>query len=954
MPMSFRVRQPLLLLALLIIFNNRSYSQQLSVIANYTLADGLPSNHIYKCLQDKKGFLWIASESGLSRFDGHSFTNFSVKDGLPDNDILDIFLDSTGNIWMLPFSKSPAYFDTKKFKIVDENVFPGLGKIRSKAILHGHSLYNGDVVFYNYTGQVFITGVNNLKGVYSLSPRLTFYTKKDEIELTTQTTGFSKYRKGIITGKADTTLNLSTSVRPIEIDNAFFAVADPCTLVKISNLDEHLAPQIIQKKLPLDIWSISNLKNYLGITVSNGLIYLLDKNTLEIKSEIVTGLNPINICEDKDGYYGISTINNGILKLGNPAITSFTIPGFSSKDMVALSADDYGIAGATVYGHVFEYKNNLFTSSKVLSDTQSLNKIFVKKILKSNKDVYVFTNMGLFKREINSYKKIGTINGYKDAIILNDSTLLMGTFKSLVSFNLNNNHIAELESIRVSALAGSADGSIYVGSNDGLYKWKNNRLENLGLRNNAFTNSITELFTTPDNITWIGSSSDTLMAATDGSILIKIPLRDLSTGSVCKVLAGNKPGVLWAGTDRSLIKINYILSGSKITFSSFPLYKSDGLSEGQVNDIAFFGDSVFVATTTGICKISSGIKPFSKDMPVYITSLYVNGRKMEVQDRLDLQPDENNIRIGFSEVDLSGYMPGYQYRINENNWQTTTENSILLTGLPSGIYSLEIRAINKNNNPSSFISKINFNIKTPLLHRTWFQAMLVLIGFMIALYFINKLRLTKQKRKYEQQLALDNQRFKITADLHDDIGASLSSLQVNSAVANQLINKNPLQAKEVLNKIEEQSKNLSERIGDIIWSMKPGKDEFMTLSTRIKTFASDILGATGIEYYLHISDEVNTAITDFTMRKNIVLIVKEAVNNAVKYSEAKMIIIELLVINKTLDLSIADNGIGILPDSKQGNGLANMEKRAKEMKGNFIIETGEKKGTKIICKIPLP
>ncbi len=927
---------------------------QFSIVGKYTIADGLPSNHIYKCLQDKKGFLWVATENGLSYFDGHSFTNFTVKDGLPDNDILDIFLDRTGNIWMLPFSKSPAFFDTKKCKIVNDNIFPGLAKIRSKVILHGHSLYNGDVVFYNYTGQVFITGTTNLKAAYTLNPRLIFYTKKEETELAAKTTGFYKYQKGIITGNANKALNLSSSVRPIEIDNAFFAVSDPRTLVKISNFDERLSPLVTQKELPFDIWSISNLKNYIGITASNGIIYLLDKNTLEIKSTIATGLNPINICEDSDGCYWLSTNNNGLVKLGKSAIKKFTILGFSSKDMVSLSADNFGIAGATISGNIFEYKNNIFTSSKVLPDTQSLKNLFVKKILKTGKGVYLLTNMGLFTKKMNSYKKIGAIDGYKDAIILNDSIFLMGTFKSLVAFNLNNKQFTTLENIRVSALASCADESIYVGSNDGLYKWKNNKLEYLGLKNNAFTNSITELFTGSDNITWVGSSSDTLMAIRNDSILIKIPLSNLSTGSVCKTLAGNKPGVIWAGTDRALIKIDYKIRDGEIIFTSFPLYKSDGLSEGQVNDIAFFGDSVYIATTTGICKLSCNIKPSLNDMPVHITHLYVNEKKAEVQDRLDLQPDENNIKIGFSGIDLSGYIPTYQYRINKGKWQNTSENSILLSSLPSGNYSLEIRAINKNNEPSSFVAKITLNIKTPLLHQTWFGAMLILLSFFIALYVINKLRLSKQKRKYEQQLALDNQRSKITADLHDDIGASLSSLQVNSAVANQLISKNPFQAKEVLNKIEVQSKNLSERIGDIIWSMKPGKDEFMSLGARIKTFASDILGATAIDYAVHIPDEVNTAITDFTMRKNIVLIIKEAINNAVKYSSAKMITIDLLVINKTLSISIADDGIGISTEVQPGNGLSNMKKRSAEMNGDFIIESGKNKGTKIICNIPLP
>ena len=86
-------------------------------------------------MQDKKGFLWIATENGLSRFDGHSFKNFTVKDGLPDNDILDIFLDSAGNVWMIPFAKNPAYVDAKTNRIVNEKVESELAKIIGKTYL---------------------------------------------------------------------------------------------------------------------------------------------------------------------------------------------------------------------------------------------------------------------------------------------------------------------------------------------------------------------------------------------------------------------------------------------------------------------------------------------------------------------------------------------------------------------------------------------------------------------------------------------------------------------------------------------------------------------------------------------------------------------------------------------------------------------------------------------------
>ena len=173
-------KKPLLLSFILLLNSFVVYNTvfgQYSIVRNYTTADGLPSNHIYKCLQDKKGFLWVATENGLSRFDGQRFTNFTMKDGLPDNDILDIFLDTTGNIWMTPFSKKPAYFDTKTNQIINETTAPDFAKISGTSILSGRALKNGEVAFYDANGKVSFLQNTKLKAVYDFKGPAFFYDK---------------------------------------------------------------------------------------------------------------------------------------------------------------------------------------------------------------------------------------------------------------------------------------------------------------------------------------------------------------------------------------------------------------------------------------------------------------------------------------------------------------------------------------------------------------------------------------------------------------------------------------------------------------------------------------------------------------------------------------------------------------------------------------------------------
>jgi hypothetical protein len=77
---------------------------------HYDTKDGLAGSTVYDVCQDKDGFIWFATENGLSRYDGTRFTNFTVKDGLPDNEILSLFIDSKGRLWIGAFNKEICYY----------------------------------------------------------------------------------------------------------------------------------------------------------------------------------------------------------------------------------------------------------------------------------------------------------------------------------------------------------------------------------------------------------------------------------------------------------------------------------------------------------------------------------------------------------------------------------------------------------------------------------------------------------------------------------------------------------------------------------------------------------------------------------------------------------------------------------------------------------------------------
>jgi signal transduction histidine kinase len=210
--------------------------------------------------------------------------------------------------------------------------------------------------------------------------------------------------------------------------------------------------------------------------------------------------------------------------------------------------------------------------------------------------------------------------------------------------------------------------------------------------------------------------------------------------------------------------------------------------------------------------------------------------------------------------------------------------------------------------------------------------------------------------KVNQKLHITRLQNKISQDLHDDVGSSLSSLQVYSTVAEQLIENEPLKAKEMLKKITLQSGALMDNIGDIVWSMKQGEDRPMQLNGKIKNYVSDVLSASDIMYTIDIEEGVESIIKKFEAKKNILLIIKEAITNVVKHSSAAYVAVSVKKLDEYVCVQVADNGKGFEAENNlvYGDGLGNMKKRTEELKGIFEINSHLGKGTTVSALLPIP
>jgi nitrate/nitrite-specific signal transduction histidine kinase len=277
----------------------------------------------------------------------------------------------------------------------------------------------------------------------------------------------------------------------------------------------------------------------------------------------------------------------------------------------------------------------------------------------------------------------------------------------------------------------------------------------------------------------------------------------------------------------------------------------------------------------------------------------------------------------------------------EKEWNTNKSNIASYANLQPGTYTLWVKAANAYgiwSNPIKLVIKIK-----PPFYKTWWFLLLCILAIGGTIYYYVQQRIKRLKEKY----ALQN---KIASDLHDEVGSTLTSINILSNISQQAMDKQPLQAKEMLQKISVQSKAIQQNISDIVWSIRPDNEKGESLFVRIREHVSQILEPLGIDITIKVEDGIGDKILTMPMRRELLLIVKEAINNIVKHAGATIVYIQVQKNNKLLVLSIKDNGLW--KGSNSGTGTKTMEERAKALKGSFVI-TYDKGGTEVKVSIPI-
>jgi signal transduction histidine kinase len=202
-------------------------------------------------------------------------------------------------------------------------------------------------------------------------------------------------------------------------------------------------------------------------------------------------------------------------------------------------------------------------------------------------------------------------------------------------------------------------------------------------------------------------------------------------------------------------------------------------------------------------------------------------------------------------------------------------------------------------------------------------------------------KLEAEKKEFETQIkiikAQQEERNRISADMHDDLGAGMTTISLYSELAKTKLTNNPIPE---IEKISSAANDLLGKMNAIIWSMSNSNDSLSNMIAYIRSYALEYFEDTGVTCKIDIPENLPNIQVIGTIRRNVFLVVKEALNNILKHSKATEVSITLVRVDDSLTLYIQDNGAGIDMEKLRqfGNGLKNMKKRMTDIGGDFNIE----------------
>ena len=976
------------------------------VVRTWQSDEGLPDNSVMGVGQTPDGFLWVATQTGLSRFDGVQFREFPVmSSGVPSDRITKLLADRRGRLWIAKEVGAVVCVEHGRATAVG---IPELGE-SSLGLCWGMTedaagavwlCYSGGAVVRIQDGQVrLFTGADGL-------PERGFckFTVDGKGRLWFAKDGWvGVFREGRFCPLEQMPIWLIAGAR----SGGIWCYLANHTVCKYTEEGARVTvPQDMPALTPTALHEDRQGLLWLG-TREKGLFRLDRAGAAEV---VLAHPTILNIMEDREENLWVGTRGGGLCQVKpRTAELLATGTGVPLGGVRSVCQDTAGQLWAVIWpnGEVMRSKGQAW-SPLTASDGWSVQ--YAKCVAADTRGgVWIGTEYaglhrwqdGVVTDHFENADGLGV--GMVNALwVTGSGALWIGTGtveeqpqvlqcledKKFQTFNLSPG------SGRVVVVTTDAAGGCWAATSRGrLLRVSKGVLTDETAKTLGSPAEIRCLLGPPDGSLWIGTGRQGLGRLKDGRFSRCQMAQGLRDDTISNMLPDGF-GRLWFAGNRGIFSVreqelNDFMDGRSARVWSAAYGRNEGMLRLQASYDSCPGavrgteDRLFFAMQSGLAVVHAAqVKADQKPPPVLIEQVKVNGKIVaayglagvpagtDASSLVELGPDNVHLllapgrrQVEFAFTALSFIMPetlGFRYRLQgfDTEWnEAGTRRSAAYRQLPPGNYRFEVTACNSDGLWNKTGAGLELTVEPFWWETAWFRllAAVLLLGAVwgIARYWqYRKMRL--QVERVEREGAIERERARIARDLHDEIGAKLTRLSLLGAMAAEDADKGGSLRAEI-QEMTGTAREAHRAFDEIVWSVNPRNDTVRSLAHYICKYAEEFFAGAAVTCRFHLPDTMPDQPLLPPHRYHLFLAVKEGLNNILKHACATEVEVAVTLPPGRLSVELADNGRGFDPDlaGSQGNGLRNMRERMKMTGGLLTLTSSPTAGTRLVFTMPL-
>ena len=975
--------------SLIFLFSIPIYAQ-FSSFVTYNLDDGLPSNTAYYVFKDVDGYLWIATDKGLAKYDGYSFTTFTTQDGLSDNEIFEIFQDSKKRIWLSAYNGIPTVYSHGKF-FSFENI------LKQQKILPngpGYRVLESPGALWILNRKILYKIVNNK--VYMFSPgqkqfvTMSYYPKEDKMYILHAYSNISisidKENK-IDTIQFNTPISSGISKSIINGNSIYYTSWKSLCVWDFKN---NAGSSFDFGSEVLSVFSSGNDSTIVVGGTNN--VFEFNINTKQWKKKFIDQPGVSSIFIDADKSYWTTSLNNGVNFFGNEkveALTNKNVLPFEYVSLVRkvgnkllLSSDKFRFC---IYNLTTNQVEASFDESGKMPGRGFANIIRVA----NNGDIYISFRIILLKiDQQGNLTKVPLDQVTYDFLFTPDYYLAVHSEaltrrKSTPSFTQISN---DFESMAVNSrhlFLDQASGNVFAYGTAGLFKINLdsfNRVKSFADISEV-SRDISSVVKFNDSLFIVGTTVNGMHFLKNDKVVASFSTDEgLSSNYIhCIVVDGNE---IWVGTDKGITLLELNLKTGK-TYLKY-LGKKDGIFSNEINDIFIENDTVYVATPSGLFFFHKDDINHAVEKPVLnIEFIKFNMKEFNLLDQSKLRSPKKNVKIKFTGISYGSLGNiTYRYKLDpvDEHWHYTNSREIEYPSLTPNIYSLSIQCKGSRGGWSD-TRILQFEIVPALWQRIEIQ-ILFLLFIIIVLIIVIRIRIKSLRKGHEikqKLLMLENEKLENIKNqaIKDkemiELEQQALRLHMNPHFIFNAIN--AIQGFYAGNEINKAKQFISYFSKLLRLILETSKEKLIPVSTEVEILKSYLE-----LFLLRFEDKYTYEIIvnpQIDMETDLIppMVVQPFVENAVLHGLSPLkkignisIVFELE--DEILKVSIKDNGIGRKKSSEikmssktKSTGIKVTQMRLKNIDSKLIIhqnveiidleENGISTGTLVILRMPL-